>query len=129
MPSYPPKWATASKPFNVTVTPLIFVPINLSLSIGDKIYSNNVNSVNGSSTINVNNLNYIGEVIYIGEDYIDVSTDGGVANTNSFIYFAKNQKVNSSSLKGYYASVTFSNESTEKIELFSIGSEITESGK
>tara|TARA_Y100000592_G_scaffold45306_1_gene71858 strand:+ start:10 stop:2157 length:2148 start_codon:yes stop_codon:yes gene_type:complete len=105
------------------------IPINSSLSIGDKIYSNNVNSVNGSPTINVDNLNYIGEVIYIGEDYIDVSTDGGVANTNSFVYFAKNQKVNSSSLKGYYASVTFSNESTEKIELFSIGSEVTESGK
>ena len=43
--------------------------------------------------------------------------------------FAKDKKVNSSSLVGYYADVEFKNYSSEKIELFSIGSEISENSK
>ena len=45
------------------------------------------------------------------------------------ISFAKDKTVNTSSLLGYYASVKFVNNSQEKIELFSIGSEIQESSK
>ena len=46
-----------------------------------------------------------------------------------YIMFAKNKKVNSSSLKGYYAEVEFVNYSKDKIELFSVGSEVSESSK
>ena len=43
--------------------------------------------------------------------------------------FVKNQTVNMSGLSGYYANAIFENNSTEKAELFSISSEITESSK
>ena len=52
----------------------------------------------------------------------------GILN-NSFISFAKEKKINTSSLLGYYADVKFVNDSKKKAELFSVGSELTESSK
>ena len=46
-----------------------------------------------------------------------------------FIMFVKNKVVNTPSLVGYYADVQFENDSIDKIELFSVGSEIFESSK
>ena len=43
--------------------------------------------------------------------------------------FAKEKKTNTTSLVGYYADVKFVNNSRDKAELFSVGSEITESSK
>jgi hypothetical protein len=47
----------------------------------------------------------------------------------SFIMFSKDNKVNLSSVLGYYASVTFKNDSTEKAELFNVGADVFESSK
>lgn len=47
----------------------------------------------------------------------------------SFIMFGKNKKVNTNSLLGYYAEVKFVNDSTEKVEMFSVGAEVQESSK
>ena len=49
--------------------------------------------------------------------------------TGSFIMFSKDNKVNLSSVLGYYASATFRNDSTEKAELFNVGADIFESSK
>ena len=46
-----------------------------------------------------------------------------------YIMFGKSNVVNSSSLLGYYAEVKFVNNSHQKAELFSVGSEISESSK
>ena len=46
-----------------------------------------------------------------------------------FFMFRKPVEQNVSSLKGYYAESTFTNNSTEKQELFSVGSEVTMSSK
>ena len=46
-----------------------------------------------------------------------------------FIMFGKDKSVNTTSLVGYYADVKFVNTSNEKVELFSVGSEIAESSK
>jgi len=43
--------------------------------------------------------------------------------------FRKDNRVNNCSLKGYYAEVTLTNTGAGKKELFSLGSEITESSK
>ena len=43
--------------------------------------------------------------------------------------FSKNKEVESTSLKGYFAKIELENWSDEKIELFSIGSEVSESSK
>ena len=43
--------------------------------------------------------------------------------------FSKNKKANLGDLKGYYAEAKFVNKSINKVELFSVGSEITQSSK
>ena len=57
-----------------------------------------------------------------------ISLGAGVT-ADDFIMFSKNKAVNNSSLLGYYAEVKLSNDSTDKVELFSIGSEVTQSSK
>jgi len=52
-----------------------------------------------------------------------------VLNSDSFIMFKKNEIINMSGVKGYYAEVKFKNNSTEKTELFAVGSEIVQSSK
>jgi hypothetical protein len=46
-----------------------------------------------------------------------------------FMLFSKRTEVNDSSLKGYFADVTFKNYSSEYAELYSISSEVTASSK
>ena len=43
--------------------------------------------------------------------------------------FSKNDVANLGDVKGYFAEVKLENDSTEKIELFSVGSEVNESSK
>jgi hypothetical protein len=50
-------------------------------------------------------------------------------STNSFIMFSKDNKVNMSSILGYYASVQFRNNSLDEAELFNVGVDIFESSK
>ena len=52
-----------------------------------------------------------------------------VPSAGDFIMFRKDNRVNNCSLKGYYAEVTLTNTDASKKELFSLGSEITESSK
>tara|TARA_Y100001963_G_C6577642_1_gene351852 strand:- start:58 stop:552 length:495 start_codon:yes stop_codon:yes gene_type:complete len=47
--------------------------------------------------------------------------------TGSFIMFSKDNKANMSSLLGYYANAQFRNNSTDKAELFNVGTEVFES--
>ena len=54
---------------------------------------------------------------------------GGTTPENLFFMFRKPVEQNVSSLKGYYAESTFTNNSTEKQELFAVGSEVTISSK
>lgn len=58
---------------------------------------------------------------------IDDETD--LPTTNNFIFFAKDNRANLTSPLGYYASIKFRNQSTDKAEMFSVGCEISESSK
>ena len=80
-----------------------------------------------NALLNFNNLNVSAQV----GDIVLVEYDNAISlpTANDFISFAKNNKVNMSSLLGYYAGVNFVNNSTEKVELFSVGSEVSESSK
>ena len=49
--------------------------------------------------------------------------------SNDFLFFSKDNRANMTSLLGYYAEVEVKNNSTEKAELFAMGSEIFESSK
>ena len=58
------------------------------------------------------------------------STTNTVCDDNpSFIMFSKDNKANLSSILAYYASVTFKNDSTDKAELFNVGTDVFESSK
>ena len=52
-----------------------------------------------------------------------------VGDAADFIFFAKNNSVNLSSIIGYYGSITFTNNSKKKAELFSVACEVTKSSK
>jgi hypothetical protein len=58
-----------------------------------------------------------------------VAPPSPVLNSDSFIMFKKNEIINMSGVKGYYAEVKFKNNSTEKTELFAVSSEIVQSSK
>ena len=102
-------------------------PINSSLQIWDAVYVSYV-SVGGITSEPVLSAN----VTDIGTYYITINKDNAtspIISNGDFILFAKNIQVNESSLKGYYADVTFKNSSNTKTELFAISSEVAPSSK
>ena len=127
--------------------------VNVSLQVGDVVYysptgvTGNFNTVTNPNTIvtfgvvtaiyNDGILNTVAPFIplyttplysiVVLYDETNLATPPPLPN--DYIMFAKNKEVNSSSLKGYYAEISFENWSTEKVELFSVGSEISESSK
>ena len=113
--------------------------INISAQIGDIAYytptedSSNfkVNSSSSTRIGKIKNISYDNAT----EEYelvIDAGElQGSTPNaTTDFIFFSKDNTVNSSSVLGYYSEVKFENNSNEeKSELFSVGFEVTESSK
>ena len=59
----------------------------------------------------------------------NLASQYGPPTTEDFIMFSKDNKVNLSSLAGYYALTKIKNNSTEKAELFSIAADFVESSK
>ena len=115
--------------------------INDSVQIGDELYWTPVNVVTGVG-VAITPSSDIGTITGIGEKYVEVGGEiNGVIQTATvpsfvanvmFFMFRKpahNGHTNTSSLKGYYAEVEFTNSSTSKQELFTVGSEVTESSK
>ena len=96
---------------------------NISLQVGDIAYYVTPDASGYNSDPEI-----IGEISAIGKNFIIVPSNPGVT-ADDFIMFSKNKAVNNSSLLGYYAEVKLSNDSTGKVELFSIGSEVTQSSK
>ena len=96
---------------------------NISLQVGDIAYYVTPDTSGYNSDPEI-----IGKISAIGKNFIIVPTNPGVT-ADDFIMFSKNKAVNNSSLLGYYAEVKLSNDSTGKVELFSIGSEVTQSSK
>ena len=116
-------------------------PVNASLQIGDVVYYSIITSSGTFATVLPSNTVEFGTVSAISADglsidvvYEDDADGDGVVDVsppgiNDYISFAKDKQVNSSSLVGYYAEAKFINNSKEKAELFSVGSEVSESSK
>tara|TARA_A100001201_G_scaffold33761_1_gene36227 strand:- start:1770 stop:2129 length:360 start_codon:yes stop_codon:yes gene_type:complete len=108
--------------------------INQSVQIGDTVYYSNPTTSGGfdiSSNIVIlgviNNISISGNITYIT---CTVADDVVVPTANlSYIFFSKDNKVNSSSLLGYFGLADFRNNSTVKAELFATAAEIFESSK
>ena len=117
--------------------------INSSLQLGDIVYYSPTNSAPNSNiqkttTSNIVKLGPVGNINLdtnsIVVTYHDLPDSTGTSTVfpplaTDYVMFEKDKQVNSSSLIGYYADVKLINNSKKKIELFSLGSEVTESSK
>jgi hypothetical protein len=108
--------------------------LNTSLQVGDIVYyCNPVDSGKGSITTNAfDDIVKLGDCSSISANSIQVQNvpetiDAPTAG--SFILFSKNNEVNLSTLKGYFALTELRNNSTVEAELFSVGVDAVESSK
>ena len=113
-------------------------PINVSAGVGDMIYAVDQSIFD---SIGVNNLAGVIDSIPNKFEIMMDDTSGQLLDGNGnltnygdiseddFIMFQKNNQVNVSSLNGYYAQDRLENASSNKAELFSLGSEVTMSSK
>ena len=126
-------------------------PLNVSVQVGDTAYYCNTFDVGPNwqwaSTTTPHRTAGQSNIIEIGVITLVYQFDGSMSyiqcnmpqllfnqyfaglSVDSFIMFSKDNKVNLNSMLGYYASVTFRNNSSDKAELFSVGTEIFESSK
>ena len=110
-----------------------------SLQIGDTAYYSNITSTAGFSTSSsftkiglvkgISNATALDDGTETTTLTCEIDNSTPVPTTSNFIFFSKDNKVNLTSLLGYFASVKFKNNSTSKAEMFSIGCEIAESSK
>ena len=121
-----------------------FDEINFSAQVGDIIYyTYNTGFTGGFDNANLSDTRRLGRIVEIQErtgvplgtrDRFQITVRYDETKTSApagrcFISFVKDKTINTSSLLGYYANVKLVNDSTSKVELFSIGSEVTESSK
>ena len=108
--------------------------LNVSLQVGDKVYSTPVSSVvNGvdiQSNLTVGKPQLVGilrQIEVISSSIIALHIDQYntlVPSSGDFLMFSKYSQTDGD-LLGYYAEAKFVNNSKIKAELFSVGSEIT----
>ena len=99
------------------------IDIDPAISIGDKLYFQDGNNIVNLGDITAINRSSSPKTIVSN---IQQLPGGGasIVNTGEFIFAAKDKRVNTSGIIGYYADVTFTNTSSDKSELFGIGSEV-----
>ena len=115
--------------------------LNNSLQVGDMIYATEtqqsaqdlysplISSPSGPTSLGVNRLVGVLRRITIDGSTVVLDVDDLLFNNsytpvpNDFLMFSKYDQTDGD-VNGYYAEATFKNNSTEKAELFSVGSEI-----
>ena len=97
--------------------------------IMDETSETTVGSILGFVRLEADELKKCGVVTGLTNNTITIDTVINLPLLQDYIMFVKNQVINTSSLLGYYADVKLENNSKKKAELFSMGSEITESSK
>ena len=103
--------------------------INSSLQVGDTLYftpppTHGVTAKPKEAGVVTNVLHTSGILSYEPSAISPTQPTQG-----DYILFSKPIQIDESSLKGYYADVTFVNRSTKKAELFAVSSEIALSSK
>ena len=107
----------------------------ISGSLGGFTTSNNLLSLGTVKVINTSpdEDSYLIDGVAVAVDYIiSIEQTGGevIPGANDFIFFAKDNEVNMSSVLGYYALAEFKNNDYDnKAELFATACGITESSK
>ena len=122
--------------------------LNASVQIGDQVYHTTVSGKGGFLQDDSGVTTHIGEIVdivnnanapqlplvqlKIESEHVQANgapVAGVLPTINSYISFSKDKTVNDNDLLGYYASVTFQNDSKTKAELFSVGANVVESSK
>ena len=90
--------------------------INISLQVGDIVYYLD----------NSENIKEIGTCTSVSDNVIVCNVTGNISTltTDSFIFFGKDNEINTSGLLGYYAEVEMTNSRIDYAELFAVNSEI-----
>ena len=102
---------------------------NASLQVGDVAYYVKDDDTSTSVTSFTDDIERIGKITSIGTSYIVVDSPTNTPPADAFLMFSKDKVANNTSLVGYFAEVKLSNNSTDKAELFSLGSEVASSSK
>ena len=114
--------------------------LNISLSIGDTVWYTSLSQAGGYDVSDKSSILKLGTVESVNRKTktIQISRPHDPSDPNDveptippshYLMFSKPNMFNTSSLKGYYAEIRLDNNSTGKVELFAVGSEITESSK
>jgi hypothetical protein len=110
--------------------------INQSVSVGDTVYYSNPTTSGGfnvnTTTIELGVVTDIWISAFQGGTGVVCSVDEDIELPTiniSYVFFSKDNKINSSTLLGYYGLAEFRNNSTVKAELFATAAEIFESSK
>jgi len=107
--------------------------INVSVQIGDLAWFLTPIPAgvlgNQYSTGSASNSLLFGEITNVTPFTITVDTPVNTPISTSYILFSKNNEVNKSNLIGYYAEVTMVNQRKDRVELFAVSTEVTESSK
>ena len=111
--------------------------LNESVQVGDTAYYVETTASSGGFTVNSTGVVEIGTIKTINAwngtiaSIVVTTTLGFLFNgkTSEYILFSKDNKVNLSSILGYYAEVKLRNNSKIQSELFSIGCGVEESSK
>jgi len=101
--------------------------VNSSLQVGDNAYVSDV-LPSGITTDPI----LVGKIIDIDSSYIVVDKDPSaypIVTSDMFVLFSKRIEANETSLKGYYADITFQNYSNKASELFAVSSNIVPNSK
>jgi hypothetical protein len=109
--------------------------INVSVQVGDLAWyvPTNLDGATGNQyqVNDVDNIILIGKITNINGNILTIDQPFGQMppSTTDFVMFSKDNRANISGIVGYYADIKLVNDSKDKIELFSIASEIFESSK
>lgn len=93
-----------------------FVSVPNNINVGDKLFVDN----SGTPTL-------VGTITEVGPNYIVVDNALVSPPAGSFMFAGKSPIAESTGLKGYYASVTLTNDQTDPVELFAVNTEIVKS--
>jgi|TARA_R100000951_G_scaffold102420_2_gene94515 hypothetical protein len=108
-------------------------PLNASCQVGDFAYYVPTSSSGGFSVASQSNIVSIGPISSItgtnANPTITINNNLSVPPSNAYIFFAKDNKANLSSLLGYFAEVKLKNTGTVYAELFGVAADTFESSK
>ena len=118
-------------------------PINESLSIGDTVWYTTVwyNEIGGfelndpsSQIVELGEVKSIEPLDLYGDGSVDyykitcnLASVNNVPGDNDYVFFSKAKEVEEAGTLGYYAEITFKNNSKQPAELFMTGVEVTQS--